>query len=76
VALSGTKREGASEPGVGSTWTAVQAGGVGIIRFGMVGAMFVGAGGGAEQAKRRKVGSRKKKSLRIESSIIVYLMAC
>jgi len=53
--LSGAKREGVSAPGVGATWTAVHAGGVGMIRLGIAGCVLIAVAGEFEQAERKKV---------------------
>ena len=57
VLLSGAKREGVSDPGVG-TLMAVQTGGVGIIRLGMAGDVLIGGArrweaGGKEGRRER-----------------------
>jgi hypothetical protein len=68
TSLSGGKSEGVSGPGVGSARTAVQAGGVAMMRLGMAGAVLMGeAGEGVQEVRRirskKKEGKRKEKGL-------------
>jgi len=59
VLLSGGKMDGESGPGVGSARSVVQAGGVGIIMFGVADGTLVGAAGDEEQEVSSKMRRRK-----------------
>jgi len=57
--------DGSSGPGVGTARIVAQEGGVGVIMFGVTGAVPIGVVGVVAQAEMRKKGRRNERNLNI-----------